>query len=572
MKPLPQLPQVQTTKYQRERLRELQTEIHERRLESLRLYRPSPKQDEMHACMASERLVIGGNRSGKTLCSAIEAARAATGQDPHGKYPEKDGVLACVGRNWGHVGLVLVPYLLRAGAFKIIRDEQSGEWRAYDPARDADRKAQCKPAPPLIPPRMIKSISWVLKSANYCNSIELHNGWRIFFFSSEGEAPQGFTADLVWLDEDLQSDAWLPEMQARLADRKGRLLFSAMPHSKSESLLGLSERADRAEESGVENPVIKKFVLRFLDNAWIDAEEKAKMVERWAAQGEDVLRMRSEGEFITDSVLVYPTFHMSLHGYERERLPNHATVPDDWTRYAAIDPGHAVTAVLFAAVPPDNSMILIYDELYIRHCSAVVFAERFARAVEGQTFHSFIIDMRGGRITDIGSGRQVVEQYLVELRTRKVRSLTTGSGFMAGCDDVQARTSAVRTALHVRPDGSTRLKVLRGAAPNLERELRRYRKKTTSVNGVLVVTDEPNTRGEVHAVQCMEYVVASEPKFHARKNQVEEEPLPAWLNEYMERKKLRERGKPSVFYFGPQSDVQQSTSEMEAVDEFAQWV
>jgi hypothetical protein len=567
MKPLPNIPT--TSSYQRERLKELQAELNERRIEALRLYTPSALQEEIHSCTASEVLVIGGNRSGKTMCSAIEAARAATGRDPHKKYPERDGVLAIVGRNWQHIGMVCVPYLLRAGAFKIIRDPATKQFRAYDPVKDAARSAEAKPAPPLIPPRMIKNISWVLKSANYCNNIELTNGWRIFFFSSEGEPPQGFQADLVWCDEDIVNDQWVPEMQARLADRKGKFRWSAMPHSKSESLLSLSERAERVEEAGIPNPNIKKFTLRFLDNVHIDASEKAKAIERWAAAGEDVLRMRSEGAFVTDSILVYPSFNMLTHGMNKDDLPG-GMIPADWTRYAAVDPGHQVCAALFLAVPPDGKSVVVYDEMYIRQCSAVTFGEKFKEATRGQDFYSFIIDMHGGRLRDIGSGRQVVVQYVEELRKHGVRSQTTGSAFMAGCDDVSARTSAVRSALHIRPDGTTRLRVIRGSCPNLERELKRYRKKSVLVNGVTIVGDEPNTKGECHAVQCMEYLIASEPKFVAPRKKDEAEGMPQWMIEFMERR--RQRQKPASFtYLGPQSDL--TAAEMEGnANEFAEWV
>lgn len=556
MQPLPKPPK--PSKFAQDRLRELQVEINERRIEALKLYTPSPMQEEVHKCRASEVLVIGGNRSGKSLCTFVEDARAVTGQDPYGKYPEKDGLLVIIGRNWTHIGLVAVPYLLKAGAFKIIRDEQTGKWRSYNPATDEARKHLAKPAPPLIPPRMIKSISWVLKSSNYCNSIELHNGWRIQFFSAEGEAAQGYAANRIHIDEDVGNDQLLPEAQARLADRKGCLCWSAMPHSRSESLLSLSERADRAEENGTAETTIRKFTLRFLDNAWIDQTEKAKMIDRWAAQGEDVLRMRAEGEFITDSVLVYPSFSMTTHGFARDQLDG-GRVPEDWTRYCAIDPGHSVTSVLFAAVPPDNSMILLYDELYIRQCSAVLFGTKFAEACAGQTFRSFIIDSHGGRITDIGSGRAVQEQYMQQLSQHNLRSLTTGCGFLAGCDDVAARCSAVRNALYIRPDGKPRLRVLRGACPNLERELKRYRKKVHFVNGLSVVSDEPNTRGEVHACQCMEYLVASEPKYYAPPKKDATDSTPEWIINYLAR---RNKNRPtSCVYLGPESDSNASTEE-----------
>lgn len=506
---------------------------------------------------------VFNHNSGKSLSTFVEDARAATGQDPYGKYPEKDGIVCVVGANWKHIGLVAYPMLFKSGAFKIIRDAQTNQWRAYNPATDEARKAECKPAPPLIPPRLVKHTSWVLKSAGYCNSVELHNGWQILFFSSEGDPPQGFQSNRVHIDEDVSNEQWVPEMQARLSDRKGCFCWSAMPHSKNDALLGLSERADQAEQAGVENPIIRKFVLRFLDNPHIDNDEKRKNIERWSALGDDVVRMRAEGEFVTDSVLVYPNFHMSIHGMDRSELPNGVTIPEEWTRYAAIDPGHTVTSVLFGAVPPDSDMFLIYEELYLRQCNATIFGEKFAAACELQPpLHAFIIDMHGGRIRDIGSGRQVVEQYCEQLRRRNVRSLTTGSAFIAGCDDVLARTSSVRSWMHIRPNGTPKLRILRGSCPNLERELRRYRKKVVLQNGMSIVTDEPNTRGEVHACQCLEYLVAHDPKFHARKQKVDEtDGMPKWMIEYLARKQSR-MGKQSFVYLGPESDL----SSMEVFD------
>ena len=504
----------------------------------------------MHACRASEVVVLGGNRSGKSLSTFIEDARAVTGQDPHGKYPAKDGNLVIVGRDWKHIGMVVYPMLFRAGAFKIIKDRTTGQWRAYNPALlgDVERAAQAKPAPPMIPPRMIKKISWLLKSARYIQSCELTNGWTIYFFSSEGEPPQGFQADRVHIDEDLSSEAWLPEMQARLADRKGCLCWSAMPHSKNDSLAGLSERADTEVLAGKEKPDIVKFVLRFLDNPHIDQDEKRKNLERWASLGEDVLRMRSEGEFVTDSILCYPSFAMTVHGYDRSELPKNV-VPDDWTRYATIDPGHAVTSVIFAAVPPDDSMLLIYDQLYIRQCNAVIFGERFAEKVRGQSFYAFIIDMHGGRLRDIGSGRLPVEQYTEQLRNRGISSEITGASFLAGCDDIQARMSATQTYMHIRPNGTPTLRILRGAVPDLERELKRYKKKVNYLAGTYVVTDQPNTRGEVHACQCLEYLCAYRPKYHKPKVVIPDEP---WYVDWVKRRKKRAGGDGFV-YLGPRS-------------------
>jgi hypothetical protein len=533
-------------------MKEVQSALSERRLEALRLWVPMPRQEEFHACMASERLVIGGNRSGKSAATFIEDARAATGQDPHAKYPKENGNLVIIGKGWTHIGMVVYPMLFKAGAFRIIRDLEAGHWRAFNPATDEPRRKESKPAPPLIPPRMIKEMSWVQKNAGYLNKCELTNGWTIYCFSSEGEPPQGFQADLVHIDEDISNERWVGEMQARLSDRKGRFVWSAMPWSRNDALLGLCERADRAEENGDENPIIKKFVLRFLDNAHIDTEERRKNIERWSALGQDELRMRAEGEFTTESTLMYPTFNASVHMLQRNELPG-GQVPPDWTRYVVIDPGHAVMATLFAAVPPDEKTLLFYDELYIRNCNALIWGEQFWQKVQGQTVYAAIMDMHGGALRDLGSGRLPHELYSEELKKRRFKFQLTGFGFMPGSDDIPARTAMVRTYMHIKGDGTTRFKILEGACPNLVRELKRYRKKTTSVNGVVYVTDAPQTRGDVHAVQCCEYLCAHEPRYHAPPKNYG--PDPWWVKWLEERKKRKQASEDPCVLLAPNGSL-----------------
>lgn len=539
------------TQFQKDEIKNIQAELRERRLEALRLYRPTPIQQQMHQSTAHEVLVIGGNRSGKSLSTFVEDARAVTGQDPYGKYPKENGVLAIVGKDLRHLGMVVYPMLFKAGAFKIIRDEVTNEWRAYNPDLDSHRSKDAKPAPPLIPPRFVKSVSWTLKSANYIQKAVLTTGWEIYFFSSEGDPVQGFSCNRVHVDEDLGNEAWVSELQARLADRRGFFAWSAMPHSTNNALLSLKERADAEEAAGVPFPDIVQFKLRLSDNPHIDPVEKVKLLNRWSAAGDDVLRMRSEGEFITDSVLMYPNFDMRIHGMSRSELPN-GQIPNDWCRYAVIDPGHSVTAVMFAAVPPSEDFVLIYDQLYLRQCNATIFGDAFAKKVAHFHFQAFLIDAHGGRLRDIGSGRLPVEQYTEQLVQRGVKSQITGSSFIAGCDDIAARAEATRMMLHIRPSGAPTLRVLRDSIPDLERELKRYRKKVNYVAGVAVVTDQPVTRGDTHLCACLEYLCAFRPKYH--KPPVQAEPEPWWVDWLAKRRKRMGMEQGGFVYLGPQGD------------------
>lgn len=181
-------------------LRALAMELAKRKIEGLRLYEPLPVQSRFHASKARTRLARGSNRSGKTLCAAVEVARAVTGQDPFDKYPKQNGRAYCVARDLGELGQVMWPKLGKPGAFKIIRDEVTNEWRAYRPwdPRDHARRRDTKPAPHLIPPRMIKEIGWHNKKLGQPKMIRLYNGWEISFFSSEGVPPHGADIDLFF--------------------------------------------------------------------------------------------------------------------------------------------------------------------------------------------------------------------------------------------------------------------------------------------------------------------------------------------------------------------------------------
>jgi hypothetical protein len=519
-----------TSSYRENRKIELATEAAKRRIETLNLYRPMERQERFHACGAKRRLLIGGNRSGKTVSAMIELARVATGRDPYDKYPARDCNIVLVGGNWTHFRLTLVPKLVKAGLFRIIRDLVTGDWRSFDPVLDVGREHETKPSPPLIPPRFIKNMSWINKGKSELASLETTTDSTIYCFSSDGVIPQGFPAHYVGIDEDVEQEEWVDEMQARTSDaigvnragkviQGGSFVWSAMPHSKNEALLSLHERAEA--EINSPDPRVVAFCWDFLGNPHISAKERTETMRDWAARGDDVLRMRAYGEFTMDSVRMYPNFNMPVHGMTPEELAELCNSdekelfqpPLDWCRYMAVDPGHDTCAVLFAAIPPSEQFILLYDELYIHQCNAEIFGKEVARKAQGYSFRSFIIDAHGGRLTDFGSGLRPRELYSRALRENKIKSEAAGYQFIDGCDDKAVRADAVRVWLHSL-DRNPYLRVLKGPLPNFLNEIKRYKKKTARINGRTVVLDEPVTRGAVHLMQALEYLAAYKPKYH----------------------------------------------------------
>lgn len=488
-------------------IRRLAREVLRRQCEGVALYEPLPEQDAFHKSRARQRIARGGNRAGKTLVASVELARAVTGKDPYHKYPEKDGRAFVVGLDLMHVAQVFYRKLFRPGAFKMIRDEETGKWRAYRPwmQSDIDRKREAKPAPPLIPNRYIQSISWELKSKGIPRVVKLTTGWDVTFFSSQAKPPRGMDLDVVWFDEEIEDEEWYSEMAARLLDRRGCFMWSATPQACNDQLLTLSERAAVEADRHPFERTVEEFVLSLAENPHIDEAEKRTLAE---LLDEDQYAVRVGGEFAAHRWRVFPEFQQAVHV---RKVPD---VPPNWTRYAAVDPGHQVCAVLFGAVPDPQAGepfdLVLYDELYLRQADAAMFGERVAEKLNGQQLELFVIDHQMGRQTQIGTGETVEIAYARELKRNRVRARRSGYGFQWADSNVKGAIEAVRGWLRIQPKtGWPRLVVREGTCPNFQAEIKRYRNKR--VKGV--VLDEPETRGAVHQMANLRYIVGCHPRF-----------------------------------------------------------
>lgn len=484
------------------RLRNLLAEKALRKIDALNLYRPLVAQSYFHGSLARIRLLRGSNRGGKTLPAAVEVARAVTGQDPHGKYPREDGRWYCVGKDLSHVGEVMWRKLSRAGAFKIIRDLATREWRAFRPwdPLDLQREDEARSAPPLIPPRFISKIAWENKGEEIPSKVKLINGWEMNFYSSLGKPPQGTDLDGVWFDEEIVDPAWFPEMRARLLDRKGRFIWSATPQAGTEQLYDLHERAEK--ERFEASPGVQEYVILLADNPHLSEKEKRELAQDLSDEDR---RVRIDGDFAITSFRVYPEFNMLYHGVDLEEIP------PNWTRYMVVDPGHQVCAVLFAAVPPKMDQVVIYDELYLRECDARKFALAVSEKTRNQTIQASIIDPNMAVHTELGTGKTVGQQYGEALAEEDFCAIATGTSFILGCDDVDAGLLAVHGWLRRGEDGTPFLRVRRGHCPNIEDEFKRYVKMRTGG----VIQDKPNNRRNNHLMDDLRYLALYQPRWIA---------------------------------------------------------
>lgn len=489
-------------------LRRLLTERVRRRHEALRIYEPLPVQLEFHQADARQRVLRGSNRGGKTLPAAVEVARAITGQDPYRKYPLTDGRCYVVGRDLKHCAETMWHKLYRPGAFKMIKDLLTGQWRAFRPWDPADlvREPEAKKAPPLIPHRMIKSIAWENKAKCIPSKVVLKNGWEIDFFSSDAKPRRGVDIDLWWIDEELTNEEWHSELVARILDRHGKGIWSATPQSGNDALLALSERARDEAEAG--NASVKEFVILLMENPHVSQHEKEEFIK---GLSEYDVQVRVMGEFAQAQRKVFPEWDRKLHMWPAFQ------VPSGWSVYASVDPGRQVCAVLFAAVPPrgdselEGDFVYFFDELYIRNCTAELFGRKMRDKLAGKQIEAFLIDKHGARLVDIGGGKSVELQYMEALRKYKVKSRRTGSGFYPASADIDGGIEAARSWLRIREDGTTRLRVFDRGMEKFLYEVERYRNKV--VNGHL--TDKPEDRGPVHQMANFRYLASFDPQFRS---------------------------------------------------------
>lgn len=509
------------------KLLEMLSEFQDRKTESLQLYEPLKIHEKFHASLAKERIIRGGNRAGKTTPVMVELARAVTNQDPYNKYPAKDGVVFLVGAKLQHLADVFYRKLFMKGAFRLIKDEQTKQLRAWRPWVDGYDQSRLILSPPLIPSRFVKEMVFEHRARKQVTYVSLTTGWEMMLFSSEAEPPVGTDIDLAIIDEDVKNDDWLGEMQARILDRNGKFIWSTLPYSRNTFLRDLCERCQDEMAENPENPRAEEFVLRMRDNPYISPQAKEDARRQWEASG-IALEMRDLGEFALNHYLVWPDFDIRVHGLDLEK-PTHLgdgidereipllfptkSIPQDWARYMIVDPGRSVCAVLFAVIPPPRlglDMVLLEGELYIRNCTAEMFGQAVSRYLEHKSLMASIIDWHGSRSAETGSGITIAEQYSRALKKYGVKAQNTGHGFINGSDDIAAREQAVASWLAIRSNGTTKLRVLVGRCPQFQREISRFTRQMDAKGNI---KDQGDYRRDAHLMANLGYLAAYDPKW-----------------------------------------------------------
>lgn len=481
-----------------------------RRYEALPLYRPLPAAEEFHRSTAKWRVVVGSNRSGKTLAGAVEFSRAFLNCDPYQKYPAKINALV-VGLDSDHLAMQWRK-CYEEGAFYLVRDEITRLWRAVradanDPRRiaayDWAYRETWKPAPPLIPRRSLAALAWEDQKKGIPRFVRSIGGSKALFRSSEGKSPQGDHYNIAWLDEQLGNEDFYREARrglVELPEDQGHPplgIWTATPQDINVQLLDLMEAAKDND------PHVMMTELLIVDNPFIPESEKEAF---YAGMSEEEREVRWFGRPAVYGRRIYNVFNMQQH-HGCEGFP----IPPTWARYVVLDPGRQCCGTLFAAVDPDEDHVWIYDGFTLKNSDAVRWADQVRQREGQQKFEAVICDMRGGRQRPMGASVSVAGTYRRALDDAGVHPRIYGplDGFLAGTDDVMAREEAVLNWMHLReigPNvGTPKLQIFRGTLPELERQIIRAHYDLRKA--------KKRIHGEEDLLVCLEYLAAANPGY-----------------------------------------------------------
>lgn len=276
-----------------------------------------PYQEQFHTDRYRQRSIFGGNGSGKTRAMVWEMVCFAMGFNPY--KPD-----------------LFVP----APCDIVIAGQTAKTMRMY--LNDYIFR--------FLPAKEIKKVHYLRN--DMIDFIELHNGRRIILMSYDQgrERFQGFAPFAVGMDEEPPEEIY-HEVLARVMRTKGYLVMAMTP------LSGLSWTYHEIYLKSREDPETQAYMWDTRDNATLDAEEVARIMEKFP---EEIRRARMTGQFVGMTGIIYPWLN------DDDAYCTPFEIPAHWQRVRSIDEsGAGVTCCLWFAVD-EFSNLWLYREYYAK--------------------------------------------------------------------------------------------------------------------------------------------------------------------------------------------------------------
>lgn len=298
-------------------------EINFRRNHPFYTYRPDshPQGNQIgfHQARASVRVVLGGGQSGKSRAAAQEIAWWLTEKHPWQPTPKCPRI-----------------YVISAG-YRLV---QEGVYKHLKY---------------ILPRWLIHEEGPRVMPWQFPLYIQMNSGAQVDFISGEGgedarRKVQAAEVDLLVIDEEVDGLLWEESQRARLA-RGGRAIVS-LTAIRSEPWITSLE--DMAEMGDPHVHLTRLSTYRARDRGHVKAEI-VKEMEMTLSESDRQVRL--EGRTRRYEGLIYPEFG-------KLNVCPPFEIPQDCTRYVAIDPGYRTCAILYAAVWKDGKYVL-YREIYL---------------------------------------------------------------------------------------------------------------------------------------------------------------------------------------------------------------
>ena len=411
---------------------------HRKATNTMARYEPYDYQKKFHNKTAQQRLLMAGNRIGKSFSGAMEMAYHLTGLYPEWWQGKK------------------FPRPIRAWAGGASNETTRDICQKELVGQPDDPSARGTGSIPL------KLIGETVRKAgvpNAMNSLVIKHvsgGWsRLAFKAYEmgKEKWMGETVDVVWLDEEPPSSIYTQAL-TRTADKGGIVYMTFTPEN------GMTE-------------TVAQFVNDLRDGqaliqaGWDDAPHMTAEVRQQilAALPPHERKMREQGIPQLGSGLVFPIA-------EADMVCDPINIPEFWPRICGLDFGwDHPTAASWAAWDRDSDIIYIYDTYAMSQEAVPIHAS----AIKGRGNWIPVIWPMDGRQADKGSGKSLTEQYRNEgvSMTREHFTNTPQAGQKEGTGGISVEAGVQEMYTRFM---TNRLKIFNNQSKLLE-ELRMYHRK-----------------------------------------------------------------------------------------------
>ena len=401
-------------------------------------YVPYDYQKKFHNTLAQQRLLMAGNRVGKSFCGAMEIAYHATG-----KYP-----------SWWAGKRFNRPVRCWAGGVSNETTRDVCQKELVGQPDDPTSKGTGS-----IP---LNSIGDTVRKAGVPNAINsvvvkhITGGYsRIGFKAYEmgKEKWMGESIDVIWLDEEPPPSIYSQAL-TRTADKGGIVFMTFTPEQ------GMTETVAQFINNIKDGQAL-------LQATWDDAPHMTDTVRKQILEAlpPHERKMREKGIPVLGSGLVFPL-------PEEDLLCDPIDIPDHWPRLCGIDFGwDHPTAVAWIAWDRDSDIVYVYDSYSLRQETVPVHAS----AINARGKWIPVIWPMDGRQADKGSGKNLTEQYRKEsvnmLREHFSNPPSQGMKEGTGGNSVEAGIMQMLTRFQTK-----RLKIFKNQGKLLE-ELRMYHRK-----------------------------------------------------------------------------------------------